>query len=545
MFYKLKLILKSFSGKERLSFFAALFVFAVSLIALVVFFVNKNTELVAVAGGQYVEGVVGQPTFINPVLSAASEVDGDLIALVFADVSSLLDTEEIENDGKVWRVRIKGDVVWQDGAPLTVDDIIFTIKAIQSPELNSPLLAAWKGAKAERVSSREVKITLPSRYVYFENTLRNLRPIPKHIFENTAFSNLKLAVFNLEPIASGPFKFASLKKEDSGFISRYGLLANEKYFGRKPNLERFEFRFYPNEDDLIEAFNNGEVDGFGGVSPQKISLARAPHNLYRSAMPRYFAIFLNAAANPLLKDKKFRQALALAVDKNAVISNAFAGFAGPAFGPLVKGMEGYEESAAADFDRQKSLDSFAELGWDKDNGLLKSKDSDLKLILTVPEIDYLKKAAEEIKKSWAEIGLPLEIKAVGLENFYEEALAGRNYELLLFGNIYGSNPDLFSFWHSSEKFHPGLNLSLFDDKDVDNLIEETRTILSAEGRFNNLTRLQATIASQQPAIFLASPEFVYVSKKSLGGYNENFLPLPSFRFRNISEWYVKTARVFK
>lgn len=546
MFYKLQLILKAFSKKERLAFLAALLVFAVSLVSLSIIFINGRTKLVPIAGGRHIEGVVGQPVFINPVLSAMSEPDGDLIQLVFAGVSDLLDTNEIENDGKIWKVRIKGDLFWQDGAPLTADDLIFTIKAIQDPALNSPHFSAWKGARVERISVREIKITLPSKYVYFENTLRNLRPIPKHIFENTAFPNMKLAKFNLEPVASGPFKFSKIKKEDSGFISQYELVPNEKYFGQKPYLEGFEFRFYPNDNDLIEAFNSGEVDALSGIDPQRISEVKAPRNTFRFSMPRYFAVFINSASRPVLKSKDFRRALNLATDKNKIIETAFAGFAVLANGPLTEEMEGYwENNEAGYFDRQKAAEELAALGWENNNGALEKDGEKLSLTLTVPDIAFLKKTAEEIKNEWGQIGLALEIKTVSPENFYEEVLADRNYELLLFGNVYGANPDLFSFWHSSEKFHPGLNLSLFDNSTVDKLIEETRTMTSPAGRINNLARAQATIEDEQPAIFLASSEFIYLAEKSLTGPAGDFIPLPSARFKNISDWYVKTARVFK
>ena len=117
--------------------------------------------------------------------------------------------------------------------------------------------------------------------------------------------------------------------------------------------------------------------------------------------------------------------------------------------------------------------------------------------------------------------------------------------MIIFGNILRKDPDIFSFWHSSEKFYPGLNLSLYDNKKVDALLESIRKNLDENSRKGQLSQLEKLISDDQPAIFLYSPAYLYVAPKDFGGFEEKTINMPSNRFQNVNQWYLKTTRVFK
>ena len=117
--------------------------------------------------------------------------------------------------------------------------------------------------------------------------------------------------------------------------------------------------------------------------------------------------------------------------------------------------------------------------------------------------------------------------------------------MILFGNILRGNPDTFSFWRSSERFYPGLNLSVYNNKKVDDILESIRKELDAESRKKKLSQLQEIFYSDNPAIFLFSPNYIYAVPKNLGGFKMKILVLSSDRFKKVNEWYLKTARVLK
>ena len=217
----LKRIVKSFSRNERTVFIAAFLVFLLSLIFSSFIFFSKKTSSAAVAGGQYIEGIVGQPTFVNPIFAGSNEVDKDLTEIIYSPLSRMADGYKAGDNGKTWSVRLKEGIYWDDGQPITADDVIFTISAIQDSDSRSALYPMWQKVKAERVSELEFKLILPEAYSFFQNTIDELRPVPKHIFAGVPVANMRLSDYNLEPVGSGPFKFSSIKKQRSGFIAEY------------------------------------------------------------------------------------------------------------------------------------------------------------------------------------------------------------------------------------------------------------------------------------------------------------------------------------
>ncbi len=552
MNFKIRQILNAFSKKERLAFFGFLALFVIAVIYLSANFVRAATVLRPVEGGGYTEGKVGQPVFINPVI-AVNEADSDIIALTFASINDLKDGEiGIENNGKIWKLRIKGDINWQDGSPITSDDIIFTIKAIQDPDANSALFPDWQGVKTERVSSREIKLILSAPYVFFENTLINLRPIPKHIFGDIPFSNIRLSDYNLiDPVGSGPFKFSDLKKRRDGFITDYELVKNETYFNQKPYLDNFTFKFYTSEKDALGAFNGGLISGLGAVSYNNLDKITIPHKTESVNMPRYYGIFFNQSVNPVLSDINVRKALDLATDRERIIKDVFKGMAIPLIGPLAPGINGYSENffkQQNEFSPDRAKDLLEASGWQvSSDGIRQNsgKNARLEFSLTVPEIPFLTDTAKIIQEDWQKIGVKINLNIKPNDEIFPDTIKPRDYEMILFGNIYGKNPDLFSFWHSSQKFHPGLNLSLYENKDVDFLINSVRADFNADNRREKMLQAQSLIKNDQPAIFLFSPPYIYIQSKSLNGFEEKILALPNSRLENIKDWYVKTERVFK
>ncbi len=547
-------IIKSFSRNERLIFISAGLIFIISFIFVVFNFFYRHTDLVPVSGGQYIEGVVGQPSFVNPVLAGGNNPDGDLTELIFNNLLDLSESRKMDESGRIWNIRLKEGLLWDDEQPITSDDVIFTLKTIQDPDSYSPLFSVWQGVNAERVSEREIKLTLPETYAFFENNLKGLKVIPKHIFASIPAANFRLSDFNLEPIGNGSFKFLSLKKEHSGFISEYQLIRNEKYSGQKPYLKKIIFKFYKNEEELIRAFNSGTIDGFGGLDEKSVSKINISHQIFEIRMPRYYAIFFNPYSNDVLESKNVRLALNYATDREKLINDVFSGLAIPVEGPLVLGMNGYDAEVYPEeiFSLDEATSILEADGFETNDEGVREKIVNkqirrLEFDLVVPEIPFLVQSANLIKDDWSKIGVKLSLIIRPPQEINDEFIKTRNYQMILFGNIFenGDSPDLYSFWHSTERFYPGLNLSLYENETVDVLIELIREILSEPKRQAGLSTLQSMIVQDYPAVFLFSPHYLYVGKNWLKGFDEEFISSTSQRFQNVEKWYVKTARVFK
>lgn len=456
-------------------------------------------------------------------------------------------------DGKTWNVVLKQDFKWSNGEPLTSDDVIFTIESIQDPETRSYYYENWRGVVVERISEREVRFALKSPYAFFVDNLKDLKIVPRHIFSGIPLANLRLSNYNLEPVSSGPYKFKQLEKRKDGFITQIQLEANPNYPGEKLLINEFNFKFFTSYTEAVAAFNKKEIDGLGSPDFEDLKDIIIGDQVFELNTSRYYAIFYNSGLNPALKEKEARTALNFATDKNKIVNSVLNNQATVVHGPLVPEISGYDTNVYTNdiFSLANATSTLEAAKWklNKDGSWEKalSKKNVLKLEfeIVVPEIQFLIDAVNIIKDDWQKIGIKLNIIVMPVADVNSEAIKTRNYQMIIFGNNLRNNPDIFAFWHSSQKFYPGLNIGFYENKKADELLETIRKDFNDESRNKNLSELQEIIFNDQPAIFLFSPHYFYAATKDLGGFETKFITSPSDRFKGAGKWYLKTARVFK
>jgi ABC-type transport system substrate-binding protein len=176
----------------------------------------------------------------------------------------------------------------------------------------------------------------------------------------------------------------------------------------------------------------------------------------------------------------------------------------------------------------------------------------LSFSLITVEQPALIKVANLLKRQWEALGINLEIKTFDTASnpaeettLTEEIIKPRNYEMLLFGEVLGTIPDPFPFWHSSQVKDPGLNLAGYENKECDKLLENTREALDEEERKSYLEEFQELLIKDAPAIFLYSPDYIYLVSDEIKGVNTKIIADSSKRFLGIENWYSKTKRVWK
>lgn len=546
----LKKIFAAFSHKERLSFILSASTAIIAGVILVWLVFINITKTAPARGGDYAEGFLGQPSYVNPLL-AETPVDKALVRLTFANLPDLADKIEGDKTGKTYKVRLKENLTWSNGQKLTSDDVIFTLQKLQDPQTASPYFSNWQGVSVSRVSELEVQFTLASPYAFFPQSLQSFYVIPKHLFADTPASNWKLSDYNLKPVGSGPYTFYSYEKRDDGFISVYHLKANEAYAFGAPYIESFDLRFFTKPEDIVKSFNAGQVDAIADLDPETLKSIHRTYNLTEFLLPNYYAVFWNQSQNPALQDQAVRQALSLSINRSEVIRDALYGYGRESLGPVPKDIPGLNvsyQSAENDLEAAKNILDSA--GWRTNEQGNRSKAAkganvDLKFKLTVPNIPFLVATAKTLSLEWSKIGASVELNVLPSDEIISGQIKNRNYEAILFGNLLGPNGDLYSFWHSSEKYYPGLNLALFGDKQADKLLESIRQNPDEVNRQAQFQSLSDEIISTYPAIFLYSPSYLFVSSRDLNGVQGKFLGDNADRLRAAKDWYVKVARIFK
>jgi len=333
-FSQWKQIFKVFNPKERNIFLVLILALFISVTYLATDFYIKNTNVAPAFGGEYTEGVVGQPRFINPIYGETNDIDRSLIDLIYSGlekydkngniVNDLAEAHQVSDDGKTYTFTLKDNLYWQDGQKLTADDVIFTIKTIQNSDYKSPLRANWLNVDVEKTDNRTVTFSLAFPYNSFlENC--TVKIIPAHIWQNVLPENFGLSSYNLQPIGSGPYILQTLNQDNSGFINTIELATNSKYFARSSYISNINFKFFGEKDSLIKAINEKKVDGFslsainGEIDKIKQNWG-GTFNAYSFALPRYFAVFFNIQKPKLLSDDVIRDSLLYAVNKNELIA---------------------------------------------------------------------------------------------------------------------------------------------------------------------------------------------------------------------------------
>ncbi len=566
---KIRLLPKVLSQKERYLVIAFLLIFIGSLISLPFTVFYHYTKAIPDYGGSFSEGVVGEPHYINPLLSQNNDVDRDLVSLVYSGlmkyneegklVPDLAKSYEISSDGLNYTIYLKENAKWQDGAPVTADDVVFTIQTAQNPDYGSLQRINWQGVDVEAADSHTVILKLKNKYAQFLNNL-TLNIIPQHIWQNIKPVNFALSDFNLKPIGSGPYKFKKLKKDDTGKITSYELGSNKNFYSGQSYIDSIELKFYSSEDEMIDEYNKNSIESMAFVSANNLKKVRFQKrlNIEELKLPRYFGVFFNQNEAPILTDKNIRLALSYATDKKDIVNKILDGKGLETNSPIIGGvLDIADDFKKYDYDPEKAKKILADAGWSNPDskGVLtktakaKSKKEKpatekLTLRLTTSTWPELNNVAKILKEEWAKIGIELTIEALPTQEL-QQTIKDRGYQTLLFGEILNIDPDPFSLWHSSQKRDPGLNLALYDNKSADSLLEKARQTLNPLERIKQYQDFQKLVVEDVPAIFLYNPLYIYAQTNNIKGFDSKIISMPSDRFSNIEKWYINTKRSWK
>lgn len=642
---------KILSKKEKYLFFSFFSLAIISFLFLTFDWYFKNTIFVPEVGGEYKEGVIGQPRFINPLYLSTNDLDRDLVNLLFSSLLKYNSQGEIIKDlaqdfqikkNKDFYFQLKENIFWHDGQPLTVDDIIFTIELIQNPQYKSPQRIEFSGIRVKKEGRNKVSFHLQKRYSAFLETIVRLKIIPKHIFQDISPEDLPW-VLGTEKylVGSGPFQLEEIKRDKTGYIKKITLKRNKNFYSLKPFLEKISFYFYEAPEALLSALKSKKINGFAISDPHYFKkINKKKFQIYYLFSPRYFALFFNLNNSEILKNKEIRKALNYLIDKKEILEKVFLdqgkivnspiladyfGFNSPSFykfnldkgkkileqqgfylnqegfrvkiqekeeilfkknlkykdqGEEVKELQkclaqdkkiypegeinGYfglkTKEAVIRFQEKYAPEILKPVGLKRGTGEVREKTHQklnqicskktkeiipLELNLTTLNKFPLAEIVEILKNQLEAAGIKIELKKVSLAELQTDVLAKRNFEMFLFGQSFGQIPDPFSFWHSSQKEYPGLNITNYQSKKGDILLIKIRESLTNKERRKNLEKFQKIILNDTPAIFLVQNYSFYVFSPKLKGFSLKKIVSLSDRFTEIENWHLKTKRKWK
>ncbi|MCX7859799.1 MAG: peptide ABC transporter substrate-binding protein [Chloroflexus sp.] len=538
-------------------------VIALSGIAIIVVMFGRLAALSAstdnpATGGMYREAVVGTPAMPIPLLNDPVADPGGraLISLLFEGLTrigadgliepALAEGYTVDATGEIYTFTLRPGLRWHDGTPLTADDVVFTLRTLQElDQAGEPAVASfWRTTLIERVDNRTVRFILPGPFAPFP-ALARVPIVPAHLLRGLPPTAWPTSEFARQLIGSGPFRLAELRPEAAL------LTANPTYYNGRPFLDQIELRFMTTPEAAIAALTRGEVMGFAERWGTNLRTVDLPGEEQRIVLPadEYTILTFNLRL-PLFQETPLRRALALGLDRDALIETTINGLAQPIDTPLLPGTWADDPAIRLPpADPAAAADRLAEIDFEPSSDGIRQRGSQrLSFTLLVDQDERRLAVAEAIAAQWQAMGVEVTVEPVPSATLTDRLRRGEFMAAIHTWTRIGPDPDPYSLWHSSQA-NGGLNYAGLKDSGIDTLLEQARAEPELVARAELYHAFQQRWLELSPAITLYQPMYVIVSTANLQG---RIFADPAFagqtlfgaedRFRDAQRWFVNTFR---
>ncbi|MCX6786328.1 MAG: peptide ABC transporter substrate-binding protein [Candidatus Kaiserbacteria bacterium] len=542
--------IRAFSPSDRIMFYILATLVGIASLTGLYALEQSLLKQVPAYGGTLVEGEVGSPRFINPLL-AISDADRDLSALAYAGLMGLSGSGNlvpvlasdytVSADGKVYSFTLRPNAKFSDGVPVTAQDVVFTIQKAQDSALKSPEYANWSGIIVEAVDSHVVRFTLQKAYAPFLG-LTTLGILPAHLWQNISNEEFAFSTLETNPVGAGPFRVTSVSRNASGLIQSVSLTQNSFYALGRPYLDGIRFDFYSRTEDLVGALAGGGIESAYDIHSNGTTVT-APY-------ARVFGVFWNPSEKQVYARAEVRKALSLALDRKTIADTVLGGYATAIMGPVPPGRKVEQVPIPQSSNPTETAAGILKAaGWTYDSSAriwknIGAKQTIDSITIRTSNVPELKNVASAVKADWEKLGIPVTIELYEPGDLSQNVIRPRKYEALLYGMVIGRDQDLYAFWDSQERNDPGLNIALYANKTIDNLLEDARSSTSEQERTADLQKIENLVAADYPAAFLYAPNFVYAVPNDLQGVELPQIITPSDRFASVASWYRVTDKVW-
>jgi peptide/nickel transport system substrate-binding protein len=533
----------------------------------------------AVVDRPYREGVLGHPESISP-LTARTQADRDLVALIFAGlvrngpngtlVPDLAARWNVADGGKTWTFELRDDAFWHDGVPVTAGDVAFTIHTLQDPDYSGPRATSWSGVTVQATGERTVRFTLDIPIGGFLQAAT--QPIaPAHLLADVPVSSLPDHGFSQRPVGSGRFALVTrerdlvvLRPPDAPSDAPSPAPAAEATDSLatiaptirpelpRPYLDGIEFHYYEDPAALAADYEAGRLDAVSGVDPAVAAdLAETPNShLLRYPGSTLTAVLFNLRpGHPAFATPDVRLALLRAIDREALIDEAFGGSAARADGLIASSSPLFdaEASSPVPYDPKEAEASLEKLGWKRVDGqwrLPKAKSPFTIELLSPDEASNpaVFAAAEAVARAWTAFGITTRHTGLPAAEFVRERLMRGEYDAAVGDIAIGLDPDLYPLLASTQTVSSGSNIMGLQDATLDGLLVKAREPGTETERKEAYRALQEQLSKGRYIVPLAFADETIVVHEEVVGPSLRQVSDPSDRFWDVLTWRLADDR---
>ncbi len=494
-------------------------------------------------GDTMVTANIGEASCLIPILASDSpshEIAGYVYnGLVKLDkdlniVGDLAESWEISKDNLTILFHLRKGVKWHDGAPFTANDVLYTYKVIVDPKTPTPYSGDFKEVKEAAVIDEYTFKVIYKRPLAPGLISWGTSVLPRHLLEGKDITKSPLI---RKPVGTGPYVFKEWIAGD-----RVVLVANENYFDGRPYINRKVIRVIQDSATMFLELKRNTIDSMNLTPLQFTKQTNYPafkreFNQFRYLSFTYVYLGYNLK-HQYFKDKRVRQAISHAINKQEIVDGILLGQGVEATGPYKPDMWVYNGNVKKyEYSKEKALALLAEAGFQKGpDGILKKDGKPFEFNILLSQGNSVRiQSAEIIQRRLSEIGITVKIRVIEWASFINEFIDKKNFEAVILGwTIPQSDPDLFDIWHSSKQGPKELNFISFENKEADELLVKARHTFDKEERKKCYFRLQEILAEEQPYTFLFIPYATLAIQKRIKGME----PAPAGIGYNIDKWYV-------
>jgi peptide/nickel transport system substrate-binding protein len=535
-----------------------------------------------VTGDWLIAHMLSDPEQLNPLTSndaGASSILGYLFeSLLRRDPRTLelkpylaLARPEIADDKLQYTFKLRQDAHFQDGRPVTGEDVLFSIKALKCPLVNAPFARVYYESivDAQLLDSSTIRFKAREPYFLNENVLGGIDVLPRHYYDADNLLNdvtvAELASdyskheeqvrkfaqnFNenyaRNPMGSGPYKFKGWSTGQEVVLER-----DPKYWGTgkaeidQVYLDARKFRIINNMDAALVNLKAGNLDEMNLQPLQHLrqtSGGRFDKDFakYIYPTPSYTYIGWNNA-HPIFRDLRVRQAMTYFTNRQQIIKTVLFDLGQVVDGPVYRFRPEYDENLYSyPYDPEKALELLGEAGWkDTDGDGILDKEIDGQRVPFRFEIkfnsgnDTRKSVALVLQDELRKHGIDASVRALDWTIFLDDVRNHRFDAVILGWAMSVNEPDDYQVWHSSQAENKGSNMISYKNPRVDAILEEYRRTFDANKRIELYREFQHILNVEQPYTFLYLQKAVTAVSRRFQGVE--VLPIGGLR---PLEWWV-------